>query len=274
MGMRIIRQIIISLVYLVIIGGISYAIYSHSKPVPTCNDGSKNGQEEGVDCGVAACGVACIPELIPFDVKSIQLLRVGLQDYDFVADIANPNKQYGASDVSYELTLLDNATQVISKQNGNFYILPGEEKHIIVTAIKSATEVKTAQIKIISAHWQELDSLGGTNFLVRNKAYDVLSGGSSSELNAILANNSDFDFAKVDIGIVLLNDKNEILAVNQSDARTLLAHTERAFNAIWPFFIAGKVTRINIEVTTNLFDNLDYVKRYGPSTEEFQKYYY
>ena len=26
---------------------------------PTCDDGKKNGKEEGIDCGVAACGIAC-----------------------------------------------------------------------------------------------------------------------------------------------------------------------------------------------------------------------
>jgi len=241
--------------------------------VPRCDDNIKNGLEEGVDCGLVACGRYCEPALMPIEVKSSNLLKVRSGDYDYVAELLNPNRQYGASMASYELILLDKNNQEVAKRNGNFYILPGQQRYLIVTAVESVKEAMSAKLKITSAQWEKLNSLEGIDFSVKNKTYNVLRGGASSELKGVVLNNSDFDFAQIDIGIVLFNDDNKISAVNKTDVRTLLSHTERAFDVVWPFLISGKVTKIDVESSTNLYDNLNYIKRYGSPTEKFQKYY-
>lgn len=273
MNPRVLRQVLIAFIFFSFVGAISYWYYSSKQIIPTCNDNIKNGLEEGVDCGLAACGRYCEPALMPIEVKSSNLLEVGVDDYDFAAEVSNPNRQYGSSLVTYELTLLDNNSQEVTKQDGQFYILPGQQRYVIVSAIKTNKEAGSAQLKITGVQWERLDSLEGMDFSVKNKTYTVLGKGTSSELKALVINNSNFDFEKVDIGIILFDDNNKILAVNNTDVRTLLGQAERAIDVVWPFPIQGKVTTIDIEPYTNLYDNLNYIKRYGAPTEKFQEYY-
>ncbi len=273
MSPRVLRQVLIAVIFFSFIGAVSYWYYSSKQVIPTCNDNIKNGLEEGIDCGLAACGRYCEPALSAIEIKSSNLLKIRTGDYDFVAELLNPNRQYGASLASYELTLLDKDGQEVAKQSGQFYILPGQQKYLIINAVESSKEAETAQLKITKAQWEKLDSLEGMDFSVKNKTYSVGKGGGSSELKGVIINNSDFDFSLVDIGIVLFDDSNKILAVNKTDVRTLLSNVERAFDVVWPFLIQGKVARIDVEPTTNLYDNLNYIKRYGAPTEKFQKYY-
>ncbi|KKT81151.1 MAG: hypothetical protein A3B99_02860 [Candidatus Yanofskybacteria bacterium RIFCSPHIGHO2_02_FULL_44_12b] len=270
---RLIRQIVIAVIFITVLGSGSYWYYSSLQVVPTCEDNVQNGIEEGVDCGTVACGRACEPELVPLEVKTNNLLKIGLQDYDFAAEVFNPNRDYGSAESAYELILLNKDGQEVAKKAGVFYILPGQVKYVIITAISTTAEAVSAKFNIRSARWEKLGSLEGMNFLVKNKTYNVLQGGTVSELKALVVNNSDYDFAKVDIGIILFNDGNKILAVNKTDVRTLLTKTERAIEVRWAFPVRGTVNRIDFEISTNLFDNLNYIKRYGSPSEKFQKYY-
>src|SRR3989344_956254 len=118
MGGRVQKQIIIGLVFIFIFGGIGYGIYSGLVTKASCTDGIKNGQEEGVDCGILACGKACEPAIMPINIISSQFFQVGQGDYDFVARVSNPNVSYGASRVEYSL----------GSSSGFFYIIPGQTK--------------------------------------------------------------------------------------------------------------------------------------------------
>ncbi len=273
MSPRVLRQILIAFIFILALGLAFYWYKSSQKVVPTCVDGIQNGLEEGIDCGISACGVACQPQVTPLEVKSTEILNTGSGLYDFAAEVFNPNRQYGSAESSYVVTLLDKDSKELAKKEGTFYILPGEDKYIIVSAIPSTARAVTAQFKITSAQWERLDSLDGIDFSIKNKTYTVLSGGFSSDLKALLVNNSDYDYGQVDIRIILFDDANKILAVNKTDVRTILAHGERAFEVNWPFKISGKVANIDVEATTNLYDNLNYIKRYGSPTEKFQQYY-
>jgi len=88
---RAMKQLIIGLVFVLILGGIGYGIYSGLAPEVSCTDGIQNGKEEGVDCGSLACGKACEPAIMPINIISSQFFKVGQGDYDFVAQLSNPN---------------------------------------------------------------------------------------------------------------------------------------------------------------------------------------
>ena len=239
----------------------------------TCNNNIKDGFEEGVDCGVTACGKKCEPEFAPIEVQLTQIFKVGPSSYDFIAQVSNPNKHFGSSESGYEVSFLDKDNLEVLKKEDTFYILPGQKKYIILVAIESDKEIKSAKLEVKSAQWIQLESLEGVDLSINNKIYNILGRGVSSELRAYVFNNSDYDFAKVDIGVVLFNNSGKILAVNKTNVETLIANTDRYFQVTWPFLINGNVARSEVEVTTNLFDNFNYIKRYGSPTEKFQKFY-
>lgn len=269
---RLVRRVVIAIVFLGTFVLLGYGTKQLTTAPATCTDLIMNGEEEGVDCGLTACGKYCEPDLDPPSVKSTKLIRAGRGDYDFVAEIVNPHTDFGASEVEYELTLFNGEESELLKETGLFYILPGQTKYLILPALTTEKEVSRIEFKITSAHWQKIESLEGMNFAVRRDKYTVSPNGLSSTLEAVIFNDSDFDFDTINVDILLRNLGGEIVAVNRTEIRTLTARTERGFIVTWPFRIDGRVDEIETIPATNLFENLNFIKRYGSGIEKFQQY--
>ncbi len=261
MGARIQKQLFIGLVFILILGGIGYGIYAGLATKVSCTDGIKNGQEEGLDCGILACGKACEPAIMPISIISSQFLKVGQVNYDFVAQVSNPNSSYGASRVEYSL----------GSTSGSFYILPGQTKWLVLTALNISGEIGDIKLVINNAQWEKLDMPNNiVNFVLRRKDYHPNQNG--TELDAILYNDSNYDFDKIDVSVVLFDDTGSIVGVGKTDIRTFISKSERGFNVAWPFALSGNVSRHDVEALTNLFENSNFIKSYG-SQEKFQKFY-
>lgn len=266
---RVLRRMIIAGTFLAIFSFTGLGLKRAITPAPSCTDGVMNGQEEGIDCGLFACSNYCEPNLDPPKVISTKLIETGQSDYDFIAEIENPHLQFGASEVVYEVALYDQGGAELLKDEGIFYMLPGQKKFLILTHLTSEKNINKIDFRIKSAKWQKLES-GGLNLLVKNQKY---SGSlSQSTLEAIILNDSDFDFEIVNIDVILYNSEGEIIAVNRSDIRTFTAGSERGFVVKWPFRIKGEVSRFEILPSTNLFENSNFIKRYGSGIEKFQEY--
>ena len=124
------KRLVISSIYvliiLVIMGG------SYWSKQPTCNDNIKNGQEEGVDCGMVACGKACASSIQALVVQDARLIKTPIGDYDMAALVYNPNVDYGTDSTDYDLVLVDSTKKRnCHVKNNSFYILPGQTKYIV-----------------------------------------------------------------------------------------------------------------------------------------------
>ena len=267
MAQRTQKQLIIAAIFVLILGGIGYGFVDYFFITEsTCFDGVRNGLEEGVDCGTLACGVACEPAIIPLSVVSQKLIEVRPGDYDFVAQINNSNSLFGASRVRYELNL------GTVKTTGTFYILPGQTRFVIIPGIRSDSVSSGAFVDITEVEWQRVETFENISFPVQRKSYtEVDKDGVFSKLEAVILNSSDFDFDKVEVGVILFGDDNQIVAVNRTNIRTFLSRTERGFSVSWPTELPESV-RQDIEVLTNVFENANFIRNYG-TQERFQKYY-
>lgn len=271
MDNRLQKQVFIAFIFIIIFGAIGLGIYNSFQVKPTCFDNIQNEKEEGVDCGLLACGKTCEPSIMPITVSLIKLFRVANGDYDFIAQVSNPNFNYGAPEISYNLILLDQNNSEVSRQNGQFYILPGQTKYIVTISLKSPTDLSSAKLEIKSAKWEKIDLPdGGVTFALQAK--DFKQGTNRSDLSGILFNNSNFDFDRVEVSAILFDDSGNVLGVNETDIRTFLSKSRRGFSVFWPFPINGQVTRTDIEASTNLFKNSNFIKSYG-TQEKFQKFY-
>ena len=262
-GGRFQKQVIIGIVFILLLGGIGYGIYYGITPKASCTDGIQNGREEGLDCGILACGKACEPAIMPLDIISSRLFKVGQGDYDFVAQISNPNVSYGASRIEYTLDAFN--------YHGATYILSGQTKWLVLTGLKISENTANTKLVINNAQWEKLDMPNNAvNFILRRKDYHPTARG--TEMEAILYNDSNYDFDKVDVAVILFDDTGSVVGVNRTDIRTFVSKTERGFNVAWPFALPGNAVRQDIEASTNLFENYNFIKSYG-SQEKFQKFY-
>src|SRR3989344_7868420 len=259
---RLLRRLVIAGIFLAVFSLTGLGLRRATTPVPTCSDSVMNGEEEGVDCGLSALGKYCELDLDPPQVISTKLIKAGENDYDFVAEIKNPHPHFGASEIEYELALFNGGENELGKEEGIFYILPGQTKYLVLTHITTEKNVQRIDFKIKSAIWQKLDPIGGMNLIVKAQVYTNLSGGGTA-LDVNILNDSDSDFEMVDIDVVMYNTQGDIVAVNRSDIRTFLARTERGFRVVWPFQIDSPVDKIEVYPSTNLFNNSNFIKADG-----------
>ena len=240
-----------------------------SKNRPTCSDNIRNGQEEGVDCGTVACGRACASSIQALVVQDVRLIKTPIGDYDMAALVYNPNVDYGADSTDYDLVLVDSTRKEISRQNNSFYILPGQTKYIVQTSLKGVSDDSLAQLDIKSVDWQKVTMAQDITFIITREA--TMHDMGQTIYQAVITNNTNFDFDTIDVNMVVTDSSGAIIATNRTNFQTFLSQTNRSIKVTWPFVLPADA-RIQTEVNTNVFNNANFLKRNG-TQEKFQQYY-
>jgi hypothetical protein len=271
MGFRLIKQLVFGFFFIGIILALIIFWFNSTKVEPTCSDGIENGEEDGPDCGLLACGQPCPPKLDDLEAEDMIYFKVDEDVYDIAFEVMNPNNEYGASRVRYDLILDGLAGRVYEKEH-TFYILPGQSKYVIVPGVRTNGVVVNGRIRIKMVDWAGYNPVGTVAFALRSEEHVI--GLNGPELKATIINQSDFDFNEVEVRVVLRNGDGDIIAVNATPLRTMLAKSERFFLMTWPNDIEGFIdARVDIESDTNLFENSNFVQMYGGEMGRFQKFY-
>jgi len=273
------KQIIIVFVILVVLGLLGVgAYYKWFYTAPTCFDKIQNQNEEGVDCG-GPCQMSC--EILTVKNLEVQWAKaVFLKDdlYDLVAKIDNVNPNYGLERFDYSFRLFDRDGQFISEKKGSSFILPGQNKYIIETNAPASVRPAKTDLVIVAAQktdWQRLTNDFATpDIFVQDKKFEYLEGQAgqgTAQASGIIKNNSNFDFDKITVAVVLFDANKEIIGVNKTEAYTIPAGEERYFSVLWFSPLAGEVKSVDMLADTNLFSDSNFMKRFG-TVEKFQEY--
>lgn len=262
------KQFFIGFIYILIAAVIGASVL-YFKYRPTCTDGFRNGQEEGVDCGTVACGKACASPIQALVVQNVQLVKTPAGDFDVAALVYNPNVDYGTDAVGYDLVITDSVGKEISRQTSSFYILPGQTKYIVQTSLRGIPNDASAQMEIKNIDWLKVIPNQDINFIITREA--ITPGADQTTYQAVITNNTDFDFNTIDVSMVVTDSTGAIIATNLTNFQTFLSRTDRSIKVTWPFSLPADA-RIKTEVGTNVFDNANFLKRNG-TQEKFQQYY-
>ena len=270
--MRIIKQLIILLIFLSILAGIGFLIYWFNRPAPTCFDGVQNQEEEGVDCG-GSCQSCEISALKDLEVLETQALRVKNDFYDLAARIKNPNQNYGSGKIVYRFKLYDSDNNLINEREGATYILPNQNKYLIVSKVESPRPIGKIELLFDQFEWQKLQDYQPPQLIVTRKEYSSSKPDEPgfSRASGLVINKTNFDFELIDIDVLLFNSNHQIIGLNTTEIQALLSNQERHFIAAWFERIEEDVVSVEVEAETNLFDSSNYMKRHG-APEDFKDY--
>lgn len=276
------KQIIIASILALIL--ILLAISAYFKwfyAAPTCADNKQNQGEEGVDCG-GPCSISC--ELLT--VKNLQVewaKAVFLKDgqYDLVAKVDNVNPNYGLGKFNYSFKLFNDKKQLLVEKQGSSFILPNQKKYIIETNVASGSKPASVELAIEDTpktDWRRLTNGFETpDIYVHDKQFKYLekqpnkTQNGAAQASGIIKNNSNFDFDKISVSVVLFNEKKEIIGVNKTEAYTIPAGEERYFSTLWFSPLSDDVKSADMLADTNLFSDSNFMRRYG-APEKFQQY--
>ena|SRR3989344_7789305 len=146
--MRLAKQFLYGIFYLLILSGISWGVYSFTlKPAPSCFDNKQNGREIGVDCG-GDCVSCEIKNLQPLSFSSAVLFRAD-RVFSASAEIRNPNSSYGAKSFDYEVNFYDGAGKLLQSIKKKGFIYAGQTKDLIEAGVRiTAGVASTTEIKL------------------------------------------------------------------------------------------------------------------------------
>ena len=269
---RIYKQIIIALIFFLIAGGFGFLIYWVNQPAPACFDGIKNQDEEEIDCGglCQSCEVRALKNL---EILWAQGLYVKDGFYDLAAKIKNPNQNYGSGKISYSFNFYDKSNNLIGQKKGAAYILPQQTKYLIFPKVESPAPLKKVELLFEPIKWQKLKDYQPSELIISRKEYSLssLNQPAKSQVSGLVTNKTNFDFDRIDIDVLLFNQDGKLIGLNITQANTLPAGQERQFVVSWVEPLKEPVALIEAEAETNLFDSLNYMKRYG-APEKFREY--
>ncbi|MEI7425752.1 MAG: hypothetical protein WCK16_02380 [Candidatus Moraniibacteriota bacterium] len=267
------KRMIIGLIYAVFFLAVSWFFYSLFRTKPTCFDGTKNQNEEDVDCGgvcLKKCKKIQAQDLTTGDLGVVESSIAG--EYDFYGAVANPNNVYGSKNFIYKIIFLDETGSVMTEKQGSSFILPGDKKYIIENNIKLTKMPAKIQFSVTDSAWVELDDLyEKPDLKIINKTYNEISSGVGfSEAKGLLQNRSPFDFAIIKIKIIVRDSANKIIALNATEMRTVKSLEDRDYRAFWLGRFPGEVANVENQIEVNVFDSESFAKRYFKS-EKFQQ---
>ncbi len=261
------------MIYSAIILIIAGVIYARMRPAATCEDGLKNQNEEGVDCG-GVCQKTCTPVAQKLVVGQMGVVPSGIAGkYDFYVKVTNPNATFGDKNFYYTLNFKNSSGTVIATRKGSNFILPGETKYVIESNVVAAEKPTTFDFAINSADWVEFNSYyEKPDIQVVNKNYDEISGGVGfSEASGLLKNKSPYDFDLIKVEVILTDGNGKILALNSTQMNTVVSGEQRDFHATWPNSFPGTVRNMEAQVEVNVFRSDNFLKKFY-KTEKFQQY--
>lgn len=272
MNRRVVKQIVIALIYLLILFGIGFLIYQSKKPKPTCFDGIRNQEETEIDCGGSClpCELVYIKEIEVISTKIIPNQGVF---YDFFAQIKNPNQNYGSGNVPYELSFYDSQNKIVAQDSGSTFILPNQTKYFVRVKIESGEPISFANLSFGQIEWEKMVNYQSPELVIQQKEYRLLGDNEPgfSQARGVLINKTNFDFEEIDIDVLLFDSSYQLIGVGATKIKTLLAGEEREFVVIWFSEIGGKTAFMEIEAETNLFNPDNYIP-VGGGAEKFQEY--
>lgn len=270
------KQTAIGLIYLLILiligGGIYFAFFQKT---PTCSDKIQNQKEEGVDCG-GPCALSCEHLTIKdIEVSETKFLSLKSNQYDFIAQLQNPNPNFGLSRLGYSFKIYDTDNLLIKEQTGITFILPGQTKYLIESNInveKPINRIELVLDKVSSDAWQKIKDIQSPNIFIKEKQFKFLENQPAvAQASGIVKNDSVFNFENILVSIVLFDGDRNIVAVNKTQTQTVLAGEERYFSASWFSPIAGEVKSVEMKAETNLLDEDNFLRQSGEK-EKFQEY--
>ncbi len=214
---------------------------------PTCSDGIKNGDEQGVDCG-GSCQNICSNETISPIVLWAKVFNVSGDLYSAVALVENPNLNSTNPNANYKFSIYDTNNKLITVKEGQTLIPKGKrfavfESGIVLKGLKP----KSAEFEFTAfSPWQKDTSAEPTITLNYG---ELTSTSTSPRIFGSISNNSLQDVSKIELTVLVLDSNENAVAASRSYVDNLSSHSSQDFVFTWP-----KPFELGVESCSNPVD--------------------
>lgn len=192
------------------------------------------------------------------------LLNKSKNQYDIFTKLINKNPEWGVSELRYEVNLKDKSGEIVGKENGKTYILPGSTRSLILVNVSSEKPVSSLEITLDPVKVQKLKEFRNLDFSISNTRY--FESDLKGRVSGTLKNATPYNFDQIDLNIILFNKKGEIVGVNFTNINAMLSNTTRDFIATWDKY-QGTDVQVVVEPNVNVFHTETFLKTYQDGQE-------
>jgi len=230
---RLVKQLLYGAFYLLAIAVIFLIIYFiFLKPAPTCSDERRNQGETGIDCG-GPCPPCELVQLKSLEVvnNSVKVLPARENEISLLAEIVNPNLNFGAQKFSYQFKVIGLFGILRETIDGQSFIYPGEQKYLIEAAVKiSSQDVSRVELTIKKEDlvWQSKEELVKPNLSARSVKTEIAN--QEIKVKGLIKNEDPLLISKVKIIAILYDRQNKVLNTSFTTITDLKGLTEEFFN--------------------------------------------
>lgn len=214
---------------------------------PSCTDNTKNGDEQGVDCG-GSCTKLCASAFLDIPSPSwVRFREIAPRLYNVAAYIVNPNPNAGARNISYRLNILDREGLEIAEATGRFNLPVGRNTLVFISGLR-ITNADRQPVRALVEFKKQPEWIPGADklSLLEIAGKDYRESTVESSLDATLRNRSALPLRNI-VVYAILKDKDD----NAIDfSKTIVDEIRPQGTALapftWPYSHEGKV--ISLEV--------------------------
>jgi hypothetical protein len=241
-------------VLVLILGFIAFLfIYPSLNKVPTCSDGSKNGDETGVDCG-GSCQRVCNGAISEPVILWSRAFPVTGNIFNLVAFVENHNKSAGVQNASYEFRIYDTNNLLIGRRVGSTFIPPNQQFAVFESRFDGGqSQIKSVVFSFVGDFvWIKREPTIET---LPIKVDNIILGDdkNSPTLSARVNNDSIYDLPSFDVIAILYNADHNAINASKTRKEGLASNANSLLSFSWPQpFLENPVTK-DILVQINPF---------------------
>ena len=211
---------------------------------PTCFDGVKNGNEQGVDCGGSCTKLCPSAFLSPVeDWTSFEETAPGL--YNVAAYIVNPNAGVGASNVPYHMQVYDDKGALITEYNSTVTLPPNRNTLAFEGSVNMGNKVPVEGVFQFTGtpDWfLQNDSVAGVEVI--NKSY--VDNATGSSLIVTLKNIGVKPIGRMSVYAVLYDKNSNAVGFSKTIIDSIAAGGSVQAPFTWPVSRNGAVVSIEV----------------------------
>lgn len=214
---------------------------------PTCNDGKKNGDEKGIDCG-GSCNSLCLNDALAPVVLWSKIFNISGDVYSAVAFVENPNINSENNEATYQFKIYDTENQLIMIKEGVTSIPKNKKFAVFETGIIiKNSKPKSADFKFLSfAPWQK-NMVKDPEISLKYGALNSTS--TAPNITGTVINQSLQSIPKIELVVLVLDNKENAVAASRTFVDNLARNSSQDFVFTWP-----KPFNLGVESCTNPLD--------------------
>jgi len=262
------KQVIIAVVYAVLLMLTSWIIFN-TFYTPTCFDKMRNQGETKVDCG-GPCPSCELKRLAaPLVANKVYFLDNSADTVDVGFQLKNPNPDWGAGNLDYQIDFIGNDGSVIPGSiYGSTFLLPNESKWVIEMAKEVFAPMKELRVQIStsSSIWKKLKPyVSETNFVVKDLSFKRLVPPQSGYAETIgtITNKSGFLVDAIELQGMAYDSAGTVIGLTKTTIFDLGVGQVREFRLFWPRSFSREMKTYKVLVNINLMDNETFLQKYG-----------